>query len=189
MANVNQNVISGGIFLNTVIQGEHINVMLPPEVKPALSVPAGSQSFTGRQPALREVLSALAPVAQRPGAAALRAVSLSGMAGIGKTELAIQASRAAREAGWFPGGVLLINLFGYDPVRCLEPARALGQLLRDHLGLPAQTIPASDQGRPGCMRQYSTVMHRRVGRSWSSSTTPPALSKPSRFCPPTRAAA
>jgi tetratricopeptide (TPR) repeat protein len=155
MANVNQNVISGGIFLNTVIQGEHINVMLPPEVKPALSVPAGSQSFTGRQPALREVLSALAPVAQRPGAAALRAVSLSGMAGIGKTELAIQASRAAREAGWFPGGVLLINLFGYDPVRCLEPARALGQLLRDHLGLPAQTIPASDQGRA---RLYEAVL-------------------------------
>lgn len=164
MADVNQNVISGGIFLNAVIQGEHINVVLPPEVKPALSVPAGSQSFTGRQPALLEMLSALAPAAQRSGgAAALRAVSMSGMAGIGKTELAIQASRAARDAGWFPGGVLLINLFGYDPARYLDPAQALGQLLRDHLGLPAQSIPASDQGRA---RLYETVLdaYAQAGR-------------------------
>ena len=40
--------------------------------------------------------------------------AVAGLAGVGKTALAIQAAHAAREAGWFPGGVLFIDLHGYD---------------------------------------------------------------------------
>jgi tetratricopeptide (TPR) repeat protein len=158
MAEVNQNIISGGVFLNAVIQGQHITVQLPPEVRPALSVPAGSQSFTGRQEALAEVLSALAPtpaLGSADSGGRRRAVSVSGMAGVGKTELAIQTSRLARERGWFPGGVLLINLFGYDAQRSLGPAQALEQALRDHLAVPAQSIPVSQEGRA---RLYAEVL-------------------------------
>ena len=40
--------------------------------------------------------------------------AVAGLAGVGKTALAVQAGHAARQAGWFPGGVLFIDLHGYD---------------------------------------------------------------------------
>ena len=40
--------------------------------------------------------------------------AVAGLAGVGKTALAIQAGHAARMTGWFPGGVLFIDLHGYD---------------------------------------------------------------------------
>ena len=100
---------------------------------------------------MREVLAALTPPRQsQPGPAdapaGLRAIAVAGMAGVGKTELAKQAARAAVGNGWFPGGVLFIDLFGYDPARCIEPAKALDDLLRD-LAVPPELIPLDTQGR------------------------------------------
>lgn len=51
--------------------------------------------------------------------------AVGGMGGIGKTEPAIQAARAAVERGLFPGGVLFVDMSGYDPDRRLSPGAAL----------------------------------------------------------------
>jgi predicted ATPase len=45
--------------------------------------------------------------------------AVAGLAGVGKTALAVQAAHAAREAGWFAGGVLFIDLHGVGPGRVL----------------------------------------------------------------------
>ncbi|MEU0645995.1 tetratricopeptide repeat protein, partial [Streptomyces umbrinus] len=80
---------------------------------------------------------------------------MAGLAGVGKTELAVQtAVRARREAGWFPGGVLFVDLFGYDTERRLTPEQALDGLLHA-LGIPGEHIPHSLQDRT---RLYQSVL-------------------------------
>ncbi|MFE7444581.1 tetratricopeptide repeat protein [Streptomyces chartreusis] len=154
------NRISGGVFFQAVIQGRDITVVLPPAVTPALSgLPAPSATFTGRDTHVEELLEGLAPsqetqravlVASRPSRAAV-----AGLAGVGKTELVVQtATRALRKPGWFPGGVLFVDLFGYDAKRRLSPERALDGLLRA-LGMPGEHIPEGLQDRT---RLYRSVL-------------------------------
>jgi tetratricopeptide (TPR) repeat protein len=76
------------------------------------------------------------------------------MAGAGKTELALQAAHAAIEKGWFPGGVLFIDLFGYDAKRKVDPSAALDGMLRA-AGIPGEHIPGELQDRS---RLFSSVM-------------------------------
>ncbi|WP_437014184.1 AAA family ATPase [Streptomyces sp. enrichment culture] len=146
-----RNQISGGVFFNAVIQGRDITVQLPPSITPALSgIPAVSPGFTGRDEELRKLLGLLAPGAQRR-----QPVLVTGLAGVGKTELAMQsAARARDEPGWFPGGVLVIDLFGYDPERRLAPEQALHNLLRA-LGVTGEHIPSDLQDRA---RLYRSVL-------------------------------
>ena len=159
MAGDSHNEITGGIFFSAVIQGRNITVQLPPQVTPALSgPPAGSPAFTGREGDLHAVLETLAPARKPPeqvtGGGAVRVVAVAGMAGVGKTELAVQAARAALGNGWFPGGALFVDLFGYDPARRLEPAQALDGMLRA-LGIAGENIPADAQDRA---RLYASVL-------------------------------
>ncbi len=148
------NQISGGVFIQAVIQGRDITVQLPPAVTPALSgLPAPSATFTGRGRQVEELLRALAPDEAGQGTVLVHAVA--GLAGIGKTELVLQtAARALREPGWFPGGVLFVDLSGYDELRRVPPERALDGLLRA-LGLPAEHVPAELQDQA---RLYRSVL-------------------------------
>jgi tetratricopeptide (TPR) repeat protein len=148
-----RNVIAGGIFFHAVIQGRDITVQLPPEVTPALSgLPRRTPTFTGRHGELNELLGLLDP--RRPQAGLAQVAVVAGLAGVGKTELALQVAHASRERGWFPGGALFVDLYGYDPQRRLDPGRALDGLLRA-LGLPAEHIPPDAQDRA---RLYSSVL-------------------------------
>ncbi|MGP4095127.1 hypothetical protein [Nonomuraea sp. KM90] len=149
------NQISGGIFFSAVIQGRDITVQLPPQVTPALfGLPAGSPAFTGRADSLRDLLTALEPSPSIGGASAVVVTAVGGMGGVGKTELAIQAARAALARDWFPGGVLFVDLFGYDPGRRLDSGHALDGLLRA-LGIPGEHIPFETQDRA---RLYASVL-------------------------------
>ena len=76
--------------------------------------------------------------------------AVAGLAGVGKTTLAVQAGHAARQRGWFGGGVLFIDLHGYDEAP-VEPAQALDALLRA-LGVPAEHIPPGVEERAGLYR-------------------------------------
>ncbi|MFI7317127.1 tetratricopeptide repeat protein [Streptomyces venezuelae] len=145
------NTISGGVFFHAVIQGRDITVVLPPQITPALSgLPPASRTFTGREQPLDDLLQALGPE-QR----AVLVTAVAGLAGVGKTELVIQtAARALKQPGWFPGGVLFVDMFGYDTNLHLSPERALDGLLRA-LGVPGEHIPASLQDRS---RLYRSVL-------------------------------
>jgi internalin A len=67
-------------------------------------------------------------------------ISIAGLAGAGKTTLALDAAHSARESGLFPGGALFLDLQGYDPHSRLEPIEALAVLLQA-LGVPEKFVP------------------------------------------------
>ena len=110
-------------------------------------LPAPVAGFTGRRGELAEFAGLLDP-ARGTGAVVVSAVA--GLAGVGKTALAIQAGHAARAAGWFPGGVLFIDLHGYDDAP-VQPGQALDSLLRA-LGVPGEHIPPGAEDRAGLYR-------------------------------------
>jgi hypothetical protein len=110
---------------------------LPPEVT----------GFTGRDDELA-VLAGLLDPDTTAGPVLVSAVA--GLAGVGKTTLAVAAGHAAVRRAWFGGGVLFIDLHGYDEAS-VEPAQALDALLRA-LGVPAEHIPPGVEERAGLYR-------------------------------------
>ena len=110
-------------------------------------LPALVAGFTGREAELAQIAGLLDPAA---GAGAVVVSAVAGLAGVGKTALAVQAGHAARAAGWFPGGVLFIDLHGYDEAP-VQPGQALDALLRA-LGVPGEHIPPGAEERAGLYR-------------------------------------
>ncbi|MFG3510315.1 tetratricopeptide repeat protein [Streptomyces sp. NPDC047821] len=134
-----------------------------PKAAPALhgrtgpvTLPPLTKEFTGREGELRDLLRRLNPVASacepagvRSGTAAPATVVVSavmGMAGVGKTALALQAAHHARLRGWFPGGILFANLYGYSPQQERTPSEVADQFL-GALGIKSEDIPVTAQGK------------------------------------------
>jgi AAA ATPase domain len=67
-------------------------------------LPAESGVFEGRDADLAKLLALLDPAAS---GTAPRVAVVSGMAGVGKTELALHAAHAAVRSGWFPAACCL----------------------------------------------------------------------------------
>jgi tetratricopeptide (TPR) repeat protein len=127
---------------------------LPDTARPAPSptalsqLPAPAPGFTGRDDELAVLADVLDPEAQ-PSPVVVSAVA--GLAGVGKTTLAVQAAHAAQQRGWY-GGVLFIDLRGYDQDQApVEPAEALDALLRA-LGVDPEHIPPAAAERAGLYR-------------------------------------
>ncbi|MFI9388538.1 BTAD domain-containing putative transcriptional regulator [Kutzneria sp. NPDC052558] len=112
-----------------------------PSTRPA-QLPPDLPVFAGREAGLTRILTAAARTAGPVVA------PISGMAGIGKTALAVHAAR--RIADRFPDGQLFLNLHGFDDVEPMSPTEALRHLL-ESLGQPAAQLPA---GLPGLMGLY-----------------------------------
>ncbi|MGW1537648.1 tetratricopeptide repeat protein [Streptomyces aureus] len=148
------NEISGGMQVGPVLMGRDFQLELPPTIAPALSaMPSPTRSFTGRDDHISQLLSDLAPNQDQGQRAQVSAIA--GLAGMGKTELAVQAAaRALEQPGWFPGGVLFVDLAGYDPDRRVAPEQALYGLLRA-LSIPPEHIPPDVQDR---QRLYRSAM-------------------------------
>ncbi|WP_432879827.1 ATP-binding protein [Kribbella sp. CA-245084] len=98
-------------------------------------LPPAARDFTGRDAQLEAMLSVL----RNPdGTAPVGLVAVTGMGGIGKTTLAVQA--AHRLADSYPDGHLYLNLRGYGPGTPMTVTDALRQLLRS-VGADIQLIP------------------------------------------------
>ncbi|MFI5927299.1 ATP-binding protein [Micromonospora sp. NPDC051543] len=138
------NKITGGLFFSSVIMGRDISVTLPAEIRPALTgLPPASPVFTGREHAAEALREALRP--DCPGGVQLVS-AVAGMAGVGKTELVLHIAHEVLADGWFPGGVLFVDMFGYDPDRRVSAEDALAGWL-SALGIPGEHMPADLSGR------------------------------------------
>jgi tetratricopeptide (TPR) repeat protein len=122
--------------------------------QPCRLQPPRTTGFTGRDEALGSVLTGLDPAVLTAGSVVGVVCSVAGLAGVGKTELVVQAAHAALDRGWFPGGALFTDLYGYDQSRRVEPGVALDGLLRA-LGVSAEHIPPEIQDRA---RLYASIL-------------------------------
>ena len=144
------NTISGGTFNGPVYQGRDFIVIHPAPAPVALAqLPPLAVGFTGREAELAEVAALLDPAANAT-AKAVVVSAVAGLAGVGKTALAVQAAHAAVSSGWFPGGALFIDLHGYDPSP-VQPRQSLDALLRA-LGIRGEHIPEGTEQRAALYR-------------------------------------
>jgi tetratricopeptide (TPR) repeat protein len=145
--------IGGGTFSGPVLQARDvINPTFVTNQAAAAPValaqlPPLAAGFTGREAELMQFAGLLDPAG---GAGAVVVSAVAGLAGVGKTALAVHAAHAARLSGWFPGGVLFIDLHGYDE-NPVQSAQALDALLRA-LGVPGEHIPEGAEQRAGMYR-------------------------------------
>ena len=112
------------------------------------TLPRDIASFTGRGPELARLTGAVAGAAARGGVVGIHAIG--GMAGIGKTTLAVHA--AHQLAPGFPDGQFFVPLHAHTPgQRPADPADALASLLLT-AGIAAQQIPPGLEARAGRWR-------------------------------------
>ncbi|ONI70526.1 transcriptional regulator [Actinosynnema sp. ALI-1.44] len=111
-----------------------------------VGLPAGTRHFIGRASELAKLSSIL--VHQD----AIRVCVVHGMAGVGKTAIAIAAARSAIDD--FPDGCLFFDLRGHTPgAPVLSPADGLRRVL-GMLDVPAEKIPADVDGRANLFQAH-----------------------------------
>ncbi|MCM3821626.1 tetratricopeptide repeat protein [Streptomyces sp. DR3-1] len=140
-----ENSFANGVAGVVVQAGVIGSIVLPDCPEPALGgLPPRTPTFVGRDEELQRAQALLDP---SKGEDYASPVVVSGIPGVGKTELLLQVAHTAlAQAGWFPGGTLFVDLRGYDARQRLSPKRALGSLL-EALGVPAEHIPARRDDR------------------------------------------
>jgi DNA-binding SARP family transcriptional activator/tetratricopeptide (TPR) repeat protein len=123
----------------------------PPVVRPA-EVPADLVDFVGRDAEVRQAIDLLS----RPVDTAVRMCIVVGLAGVGKTTLAVRVAHRLRSE--YPDGQLFVDLRGADshPLLAVE---VLGRFLRA-LGVPGQAIPHDAEEREAFYR--SLLADRRL---------------------------
>ena len=118
-------------------------------------LPLETRDFVGRISELAYLDAKLG--SETPAVGQPRVVVVSGMAGAGKTGLALH--WAHRAAAHFPDGQLFADLNGYATTSPVQPGRVLGSFLRA-FGVSPDTVP-SDVTEAASL--YRTILaHRRV---------------------------
>jgi tetratricopeptide (TPR) repeat protein len=149
-----RNEISGHVA-GQVIQAGDISLALPPKTPLAIAGLPPQSLFVGRDAELACLSSLLGP-GQKNRAVMVSAVA--GLAGVGKTALAVHAAHQAVRAGWFPGGVLMVNMRGYDPLPQRVTAISALTSLLGSLGISREQIPPD---QPGLERLWRSVLADR----------------------------
>ncbi|PJJ04199.1 AAA ATPase-like protein [Streptomyces sp. 2333.5] len=119
----------------------------------ALAALPATVDLVGREERIRELLDVLDPSGPGPGV-----VVVTGLAGVGKTALALHTAHDAVARGWFSGGTLFVHLRGYDPAGPVSSDQVLEALLRA-LGIREDDLPPT----PGEQENlYRSELSRRA---------------------------
>ncbi|MCX4238910.1 AfsR/SARP family transcriptional regulator [Streptomyces ortus] len=119
-------------------------------------LPMDVRGFTGRDEELARLGTILTSTAGKSAAVVVSAVS--GMAGVGKTALAVHWARRVRSA--FPDGQLYVNLRGFDPQGTVVPSTEAVRGFLDALGVRPERVPQRLEAQVGLYR--SLLAGRRV---------------------------
>lgn len=127
----------------------HISSAQPAPVR--LQLPASIHSFVGRHAEVDRIEDLVRQALDPVGAARTVVISaIDGMAGIGKTALAVHAGH--RLAGEFPDGQLFIDMHGYTQGHAPRPATEALEVFLRALGVPPQQIPPEVDERAAMFR-------------------------------------
>ena len=138
-------------------------------------LPADLPTFVGRCAELDRARALLPEGGGVPASVVISAIG--GMAGIGKTTLAVH--WAHQVADRFPDGQLYVNLRGFDPTGAVvTPEEAIRSFL-DALGVPPTRIPAGLDAQAGAVPQPA----RAAAGCWCCWTTRGTPSRSGRCCP------
>jgi DNA-binding SARP family transcriptional activator len=133
-----------------------VHVLAIPDLAIPMQLPAAPRRFSGQDDELDTLSSLLEPDAEGSGGVVIAA--LTGMAGVGKTALAVRWAHGIADR--FPDGQLFVNLHGFDSAGTpVAPADALHGFLSS-LGVPAARIPPDVASRAALFR--SLLADRRM---------------------------
>ncbi|MEH1098300.1 AfsR/SARP family transcriptional regulator [Micromonospora sp. CPCC 205561] len=140
-------------LLRGVCEPSRAATTVAPAVGLRLPVPAQLPhpvpGFVGRQAELGRLDALLAEVSGATTGASPVAV-IAGMAGVGKTALAVHWAHRVR--GRFPDGQLYANLRGYDQFGAVKDPAAVLQTLLHGLAVPPELVPAGLDARSAMFR-------------------------------------
>ncbi|MFD4868643.1 tetratricopeptide repeat protein [Streptomyces sp. NPDC058412] len=130
----------------TQVAGDHITYAAGagPAPRALLGLPDAPPALVGRDGPAKELVGLLAeggpPV-----------VVVAGLAGVGKSALAVSTAHRAVELGWFGDRVFFLSLRGYAPDGGVSGPQAVQEMLR-HLGIRDTDMPESPDGRVALYR-------------------------------------
>jgi tetratricopeptide (TPR) repeat protein len=118
------------------------------------SLPGGTQEFVGRKQVLAELARRVE--GHDPAGTVVAIHAVDGMAGVGKTELALHAAHQYKYR--YPDGQYFLNLNGYtEDIEPMSPYAALEELLRQ-AGVTSTEIPPD---LPGRQARWRALMARQ----------------------------
>jgi DNA-binding SARP family transcriptional activator len=131
-------------------------VPVPAEVRrpaPVRQLPMDVVEFTGRVPELRELMGFAADADSSAGSGtAVPVCVIRGMAGVGKTRLAVRAAHQIIKSGRFDDVQLYVDLHGFAPGREPTPPAAVLESFLRLLGVPGDRIPPDPADRAALYR-------------------------------------
>ncbi len=150
----------GTTLLNGELRPDTPPTVEPPPAKRGSSLaqlPMDLVAFTGRASEVRRLLSLRSADTDRAPATTV-VCAIDGMAGVGKTALAVHAAHQLADS--YPDGQIFIDLNGIAPHgEPVHPRQALGQILRS-LSVPGDQLPVDRSARVSLFR--SIVANRRL---------------------------
>ncbi|MEU7606214.1 tetratricopeptide repeat protein [Streptomyces sp. NPDC041003] len=128
------------------VAGNLYQYLPAPPVAALKALPDAPDVLVGRGRLVEELLGILEP------GGGPRAVVVAGLAGVGKSALALTVAQRALERGLFDGGVLYVGLRGYDPGGAAVNAGQAVDTLLGELGVQDADLPGTAQGRLALLR-------------------------------------
>jgi DNA-binding SARP family transcriptional activator/tetratricopeptide (TPR) repeat protein len=149
---LHQRILAGDASLTAPPTASDAPGAAPAQTAPVpRQLPASVRSFVGRQAEAGRLAGLVRQAAKTAGGGTVVISAIDGMAGVGKTALAVHA--AHRLAGEFPDGQLFIDMHGYTQGHEPRPASEALEVFLRALGVPPQRVPPGTDERAAMFRQ------------------------------------